>query len=450
MGSEQTTVSGSQIIAIPLPFQGHFSPMIQLSKRLASKGCKITLLVISESEMTKSPNSSINVEFISEKIEINDNYFQKLVDAVAIKLPETVLNLRNSGYPPSCVVYDSLLPGVLDIAKSLGLAGAPLFTMTCSVSMIFEAAYRGNLNVPVEQTPVLIDGLPALDLYDLPSFIFDLVKYPSSLKFLRNQFLNISDADWVFFNTFNTLENEVLKLMETQFKVTTVGPTIPSVYLDKRIENNKDYGLSLFKPELETCKKWLDSRKTRSVVYVSYGSLTSISEIQMEEIASALKNSNYYFLWVVRESEVKTLPRNFIEDTSEKGLVVNWCHQLDVLSHNSIGCFLSHCGWNSTIEALSLGVPMVAMPQFADQPTNAKFVADVWEIGVRVTIDHEENMVKDEEIERCLKEVMEGEKGEEIRKNSEKWKKLAKEAIDEGGSSDKNIQDFVAKLMLWK
>ncbi|WCJ21864.1 UDP-Glycosyltransferase superfamily protein [Euphorbia peplus] len=449
MGSDEETIVSSgnhQIIAIPLPFQGHFSPMIQLSKRLASKGCKITLLVISETEMTKSPNSSIdiNVEFISEKIEY-DNYYQKFVEIVSIKLPETVAKL---GYRVSCVVYDSLLPGVLDIAKSLGLAGAPLFTMSCAVSKTFEAGYTGKLNVPIEHTPVLVDGLPPLDLYDLPSFFYDLVNYPTSLTTLNNQFMNISDADWVFFNTFNTLENQVLKLMETQFKVTTVGPTIPSVYLDKRIENNKDYGLSLFKPELETCNKWLDSKRTCSVVYVSYGSAIAMSEIQMEEIASALKNSNYYFLWVVRESEIKTLPRNFIEDTSERGLVVNWCHQLDVLSHNSIGCFMSHCGWNSTMEALSLGVPMVCTPIWADQPTNAKFVEDVWKVGVRVKIDHEENMVKKEEIERCLKEVMEGEKGEEIRKNSEKWKKLAKEAIDEGGSSDKNIQDFVSKLML--
>ncbi|XP_065864440.1 UDP-glycosyltransferase 74E2-like [Euphorbia lathyris] len=173
-----------------------------------------------------------------------------------------------------------------------------------------------------------------------------------------------------------------------------------------------------------------------------------MSENQMEEIASGLKSSNHYFLWIVRESEFKTLPSNFVEETSEKGLVVSWCHQLEVLSHKSIGCFVTHCGWNSTMESLSLGVPMVGMPQWSDQTTNAKFIADVWEVGVRVKIDGEERMVKKEEIERCIREVMEGEKSKEIRKNSEKWKKLAKEAIDEGGTSDRNIQEFVAKMML--
>ncbi|KAJ6753863.1 GLUCOSYL/GLUCURONOSYL TRANSFERASES [Salix purpurea] len=107
---------------------------------------------------------------------------------------------------------------------------------------------------------------------------------------------------------------------------------------------------------------------------------------------------------------------------------------------------MTHCGWNSTLEALSLGVPMVAMPQWTDQPTNAKFVADVWQVGVRIKVG-ENGMVIREEIERCIKEVMmEGERRDAIRTNSEKWKKLARMAMDEGGSSDKNIEEFVAKL----
>ncbi|XP_065860822.1 UDP-glucosyltransferase 74AE2-like isoform X2 [Euphorbia lathyris] len=206
MGSEEIAAE-TQIIAIPLPFQGHFSPMLQFSNRLASKGFKVTLLYISQTEITKSPNNiSVNVEFISENIEKNDDFFQKLEDTISRELPEIVAKLSNSGYRVSCVVYDSLLPGVLEIAKKIGIAGAPLFTMSCSVNKICETAYKGKLNVPVEQTPVLIDGLPPLDIFDLPSFFFD---YRTTLEFLRNQFMNISDADWVFFNTFDGLENKL-------------------------------------------------------------------------------------------------------------------------------------------------------------------------------------------------------------------------------------------------
>ena len=182
-----------------------------------------------------------------------------------------------------------------------------------------------------------------------------------------------------------------------------------------------------------------------SVIYISFGSLASLGADQMEELTLGLKNSNCHFLWVVRDSEYRKLPANFVQETTEKGLVVSWCNQLEVLAHKAIGCFMTHCGWNSTLEALSLGVPMVAMPQWTDQRTNAKFIVDVWKVGVRIKLDGK-GFANKEEIELCIREIMEGESGKEMKKNSVKWKKLAIEAVDEGGSSDKNIEEFVEKL----
>lgn len=230
--------------------------------------------------------------------------------------------------------------------------------------------------------------------------------------------------------------------MSSQWRIKNIGPTVPSMFLDKRLEDDKDYGLSLFKPDADTCLTWLDSKQPGSVVYVSFGSLASLEGEQMIELARGLQMSGSHFLWVVRDLEWK-LPASFIEETSDKGLVVSWSPQLEVLAHKSVGCFMTHCGWNSTLEALSLGVPMVAMPQWTDQPTNAKFVADVWKVGIRVKVN-EGGMVSREEISECIKEIMEGEKGTEIRKNSEKWRDLARNAVDEGGSSDKNIDEFIA------
>ena len=218
------------------------------------------------------------------------------------------------------------------------------------------------------------------------------------------------------------------------------------MYLDKRLEDDKDYGISLFEPEAVACKKWLDSKGDASVVYVAFGSLAALGEEQMEEMASAFGNSNRHFLWVVRETEVKKLPSNFIEKTAGRGLVVSWCHQLEVLAHKAVGCFVTHCGWNSTLEALSLGVPMVSIPQWSDQPTNAKFVMDVWQVGVRAKLDTK-RIVTRQELELCIREVMEGERAPEFKRNSDKWKQLATTALDKGGSSDKNIEEFVAKLV---
>ncbi|KAL2544532.1 UDP-glycosyltransferase 74E2 [Forsythia ovata] len=141
--------------------------------------------------------------------------------------------------------------------------------------------------------------------------------------------------------------------------VKAIGPTIPSMYLDKRIQDDKDYGLSVFKPINNVCMKWLNKRASRSVVYVSFGSLAELGAEQMEELAHGLKTSNKYFLWVVRSSEEAKLPKNFSKETSKKGLIVSWCPHLEVLAHEAIVCFITHCGWNSTLEALSLGVPLL-------------------------------------------------------------------------------------------
>jgi len=221
----------------------------------------------------------------------------------------------------------------------------------------------------------------------------------------------------------------------------TIGPCVPSMFLDKRLQDDKDYGINIFSPNSESCIKWLDKKPKGSVVYVSFGSRASLSEDQTEEIAYGLKNCGRFFIWVVRESEKGKIPKGFSE-TLEKGLIVTWCQQLEVLAHEAVGCFVTHCGWNSTLEALSLGVPVIAMPIWTDQITNAKFIVDVWKIGVKGNTN-EKGIVRSETIER-----MKTEKGNEMKNNATKWKNVAKNAVDEGGSSDKNIVEFVNELTL--
>ncbi|KAF5930704.1 hypothetical protein HYC85_031577 [Camellia sinensis] len=210
-------------------------------------------------------------------------------------------------------------------------------------------------------------------------------------------------------------------------------------------QDDTDYGINLCKPHSTVCMNWLNAKPSGSVVYLSFGSMAEVEPEQMEEIAWGLNQSNYNFLWVVRATEEAKLPNNFINDTAEKGLVVTWSPQLEVLAHESIGCFVTHCGFNSILEALSLGVPMVGVPYWSDQATNAKFMEDVWGIGIRAKMD-DKGIVRREVLEACMKEVIEGEMKNEVKMNAMKWKKLAKEAVGDGGSSDKNIDEFVAEL----
>lgn len=231
--------------------------------------------------------------------------------------------------------------------------------------------------------------------------------------------------------------------MSNLWTVRNIGPTVPSVYLDNRVENDNDYGFNMYKPSTEACMEWLNTKETGSVIYVSFGSAASLNADQMVEMGEALKQCTNSFLWVVKPTEQSKLPANFVEETSDKGLIVTWCPQLEVLAHKAVGCFVSHCGWNSTVEAISFGVPVVAMPQFLDQMTNAYFVEQVWGVGIQPK-ENEQNRTTAKEIERCINEAMNGEK---IRKKAIEWKRLAKEAIDENGSSDIYIDEIISRIV---
>uniref|UniRef100_A0ACD5VHX8 Uncharacterized protein n=1 Tax=Avena sativa TaxID=4498 RepID=A0ACD5VHX8_AVESA len=236
--------------------------------------------------------------------------------------------------------------------------------------------------------------------------------------------------------------------MASTWGAVTVGPTVPSAYLDNRVPDDASYGLELHVPMAAACRAWLDGRPNRSVVYVSFGSLVTLTTAQMAQLTEGLCGGAMpCFLWVVRASETATLPEGFAERARAqgRGLVVEWSPQLEVLAHPAIGCFLTHCGWNSTTEALGAGVPMVAMPQWSDQTMNAKYIEDVWRVGVRVRANEEDELITKEELQRCLREVMEDDDGEYAH-NAASWSRKAKCAMSQGGSSDRNIMEFLAKF----
>ncbi|XP_022132196.1 UDP-glycosyltransferase 74E2-like [Momordica charantia] len=453
---EKATANGgrrsSHVLLFAYPMHGHMSPMLQFAKRLASKGLLVTFLTtssVTESlQIDLPPSYPIHLRFISdfhtEVIETLKQRHEAFAAAVSRSLGEFLDGaLINGDHPPRLMVFDSVMPWAMEVARSRGLEAAPFFTESAAVNHILNQVYEGSLSIPApENAAVSIPSLPNLEAEDLP--YFPSVIREVTLEFMTRQFSSFKDAKWIFINTFDQLEPQIVNWMGERWPIKTVGPTVPSAYLDGRLEKDKTYGLKRQKPEDGRAVEWLDSKETASVVYISFGSLVMLAEKQVKELTNFLTESGLPFLWVLRESEMEKLPENFIQETSGKGLVVNWCSQLEVLSHKAVGCFVTHGGWNSTLEALSSGVPMVAVPQWIDQTTNAKFIADVWEIGVRVKLNEKHEIATKDELEASIRQVIEGRE----KKNSIKWRKLAKEAVDEGGSSDKNIEDFAKTIML--
>ncbi|XP_015581232.1 UDP-glycosyltransferase 74F2 [Ricinus communis] len=447
----------AHVLLLPYPGQGHINPMLHFSRRLLSKAIKTTLITsvfISKSMNFGSSIGSVDLDVISDGYDEGgfgdagsiDDYLARLKTAGSRTLAELIKKHESSSNPVDCVIYEPFLPWALDVAKEHGLFAAAFFTQPCVVDYIYYNIHHKLLKLPVSETPVSISGLPLLELRDMPSFVNVPGSYPAYFQMVLHQFCNTERADNILINTFYKLEQEAVNEMSKVCPVLTIGPTIPSIYLDKRIENDDDYGLDLYALDASISINWMSTKPAGSVVYVAFGSMANLSDKQMEELAWGLNNSNFNFLWVVRACEQSKLPKGFVQELGSKGLIVNWSPQVKVLASEAIGCFFTHSGWNSTIEALSLSVPMVAMPQWTDQPPNAKLVEDVWKVGIRVKVN-EDGIVTREEVESCIREVMTGEKGKEMRNNGAKWRELAIEAVSEGGTSDKNIDEFVSKLV---
>ncbi|KAH7564746.1 hypothetical protein JRO89_XS09G0018700 [Xanthoceras sorbifolium] len=203
---------------------------------------------------------------------------------------------------------------------------------------------------------------------------------------------------------------------------------------------------NLWKEDPE-CLKWLDRREPNSVVYVNYGSITVMTDQHLKEFAWGLANSGHSFLWVVRPDVVMgtdsaILPEEYFEEIKDRGLIVSWCPQEQVLSHPSLGAFLTHCGWNSMLESMiNAGKPLICWPFFAEQQTNTRYACTTWGIGMEVNHD-----VKRDEIEGLVKEVMEGEKGKKMKEKALEWQKKAIAAANIGGTSYNNLDRCIREV----
>ena len=171
-----------------------------------------------------------------------------------------------------------------------------------------------------------------------------------------------------------------------------------------------------------------------------------MTDQHLKEFAWGLANSKHPFLWIVRPDIVMgdsaILPEHFVEETKDRGLLASWCPQEQVLSHPSIGVFLTHCGWNSTLESICGGVPIICWPFFAEQQTNCRYACTEWGIGMEVNHD-----VKRDEIVALINEMLEGDKGKQMRKKALKLKKEAEEATDVGGLSYNNFDRLIKEAL---
>lgn len=255
------------------------------------------------------------------------------------------------------------------------------------------------------------------------------------------------NASAMIFNTFDAFEHEVLEAFVSKFNYRNIYTIGPLPLLGRHVPESKVKSLdsSLWKLDPH-CLEWLNQREPQSVLYVNYGSATTMSQHHFIEFAWGLANSKQPFLWIVRPDLVlgksAILPEEFLEQTKDRGLLASWCAQDEVLTQPVIGAFLTHCGWNSMIESICAGVPLLCWPFFGDQQTNCRYSCTKWGIGMEINHD-----VKREEVEALVREMMKGDKGKQMRSTAREWKKKAEAATDVRGSSYNNIDKFIKEAL---
>ncbi|XP_050208552.1 phloretin 4'-O-glucosyltransferase-like [Mercurialis annua] len=452
--------SESHFLLVTFPSQGHINPSLQFAKRLIRIGARVTLLtcVSATRRMTTAsfPESLTLATFsdgYDDGIKLGDDltmHLSELKRRGSETVNELIISRAKEGQPFTCLVHTLLLSWAAEVARAHHLPWRLLWIQPATVLAIFYYYFNGfgdefgKCSDPDYEVQ-LPGGFIPLVSRDIPSFLLPSNTQTAFLSTFQEQieFISKENNIKILVNTFDALESEELKAID-KFNLVGIGPLLPSAYLDGKDPSDTTFGGDLFRKSKEYTE-WLDSKSESSVVYISFGSYFVLSKKQTEEIGTSLLSSNREFFWVIRENPNELISCR--EELEEKGImIVPWCNQVEVLSHPSVGCFVTHCGWNSTMEGLVCGVPMVAFPQWSDQGTNTKLIEDVWKSGVRGA-RNEEGIVESGEIKRCLELVMgDDEKGEEIRKNAEKWKLLARDAVKEGGSSDINLKAFVDEV----
>lgn len=295
-----------------------------------------------------------------------------------------------------------------------------------------------------------IPGMKHMRLKDMPNFVRSTD--PEDIAFNRwlEEAQDILTADAIVFNTFYDFESEVLDTVASVFPKNNIFNLGPLTSLCKALPASEDASTrpSLWKENTE-CLRWLDSHKPDSVIFINFGSIAVMTADDFDEFAWGLANSGHPFLWIVRPDVVKgknsaTLSDEFLEETKDRGMIARWCPQEKVLAHPSVGAFLTHNGWNSTLEGICGGVPMLCWPFFAEQQVNCRYACTTWGIGLEIS-----STVKREELEGLVREMMEGENGKVMRNKAVEWKKKSEIACSaiKGGSSYVDFERFVEFLL---
>ncbi|CAM6120006.1 unnamed protein product [Calypogeia fissa] len=476
-------------MVVPVCLQGHFLGIYRFAVDLAKRGVTITFVGLArEIALLKTFEELGGLDFnlvsyedygsetfvsigepmldILDFVPKSKAHFQPILDKL---MADKKAGLAG----PTCLISDRYLSiWAVDAAKELGISYYQFWS--CGVTFVRTLQAQvplyddGTLTIktgpggspylePFEGS-VHFPGLPPLEYREMvkpPPEDFKHIGAATDVMIGRN----VDRADALIVNSFYELEAPQVDALRRSWKESFL-PKIPKLYLVgplSKVATFKDRSLANLKSSGADSLQWLDGRAPLSVVYVCVGTIARLSPGQVEELARALEASEQSFLWVVARGAAEAIPPGFAERTKDRGLMVGWVPQLQILQHPAIGGFVTHCGWNSIIESITAGVPMACWPQLTnDQPLNCRHLVDVLKIAVEVRNDDTLTIGATWEgtplsrrnyldLEKAVRLLLSHE-GKALRARVQELKKEAAAAVGDGGVSKQALDDVVESI----
>ncbi|KAF5956118.1 hypothetical protein HYC85_008974 [Camellia sinensis] len=467
-----TKGDSTHVLVFPYPAQGHIMPLLDLTHILASRGLTITILVTPKNLslltplLSKQPSiHTLVLPFpahpsLPHGVENAKDMPFVGIRAIIHALGELYNPLlewfQNHPSPPVIIVSDFLLGWTHHLACQLGIRRFMFSPSSAVFLSVFDSMwrYQPKRDDPNDEKALIkfprVPNCPIYPWWQLPVTYRSYVEGDPVSEFIKDGFLS-NMASWgLVVNSFNELERVYLDhLMEIlgHDRVWAVGPLLPPI--DDQSGLIERGGSSSVLPS--HVLTWLDTCEDRTVVYVCFGSQALLTNKQMEELALGLEKSGVKFIWCVKElikghveGQYGVVPSGFEDRVAKRGLVIReWAPQVLILSHQAVGAFLTHCGWNSIVEGIFAGVPMLTWPMGSDQFVSAKLLVDELRLATRVC-EGAEAVPNSDELAQSLVDVVCKNRVELVRVIE--LREAALEAIKEGGSSSKDLDDLIRHL----
>lgn len=454
-------------ILIPYPLQGHVIPFVHLAIKLASNGFTITFVntqsvhhQISQAQPHNSPedifagarNSGLDIRYatVSDGFPVgfdrslnHDQFMEGILHVYSAHVDELVGSIVHSDPPATCLIADTFYVWPSKISIKYNLVNVSFWTEPALVLSLYyhmhllrshgHFASFDNREDAIDYIP----GVPEIKPTDLTSYLQATDITTVVHRIIYKAFDDVKRADFIICNTVEELESNTISAIHQKQPYYAIGPLFPTGFTKSPVPMNMW--------SESDCAHWLTARPNGSVLYLSFGSYAHTSKHNIVEIAHGLLLSGVNFIWVIRpdivsSDEPQPLPVGFEDQIKDRGLIVPWCSQIEVISHPAIGGFVTHCGWNSILESVWCTVPLLCYPLLTDQFTNRKLVVDDWKIGINLC---DGRRMTREEVSEKISRVMFGKTADDLRKRIKDVRKTLENAVSPVGSSERNFSQFV-------